>query len=113
MEQVWSTPGRMWNILSVSLYETGTYLGVSGRNIPQVKQGKSVLFSYLTCFELRTENPRVDGSHVIVYSVKADFVARRLHPASRHEACPGTCPEDSRRRRISDRNGVGWALSRY
>lgn len=59
VKQVWSTPGRLWNILSVYLYETGTYLGVSGRNIPQVKQGKSVLFSYLTCFELRTENPHL------------------------------------------------------
>ncbi len=48
----------MWNILTAYLYETGTYLGVSGRNIPQVKQGKSVLFSYLARFELRTENLR-------------------------------------------------------
>jgi hypothetical protein len=44
------------------LAETGTYLGVSARNIPQIEDESSFLFSYLAGFWQRSENPRVGGS---------------------------------------------------
>jgi hypothetical protein len=53
---------RLWNILVPYPGETGTYLGVSDRNIPQIVQRESLIFSDLVGIESRAENPRVGGS---------------------------------------------------
>jgi hypothetical protein len=53
---------RLWNILVPYPGETGTYLGVSARNIPQIVQRESSILSNLVGIESRAENPRVGGS---------------------------------------------------
>jgi len=53
---------RLWNILVPYLGETGTYLGVSARNIPQNVLRRPLIFSRLRENKSRAENPRVGGS---------------------------------------------------
>jgi hypothetical protein len=53
---------ELWNILRPYLGETGAYLGVSARNIPQIERQSSLVFRYLSRFGPRAENPRVGGS---------------------------------------------------
>ncbi|HWX27993.1 MAG TPA: hypothetical protein VNZ53_11245 [Steroidobacteraceae bacterium] len=52
---------RLWNILVPYPGETGTYLGVSDRNIPQIVQRESLILNDLVGIESRAENPRVGG----------------------------------------------------
>jgi hypothetical protein len=39
---------ELWNILRPYLGETGAYLGVSARNIPQIERQSSLVFRYLS-----------------------------------------------------------------
>ena len=52
----------VWNIYPPYLHETGTYLGVSGQNIPQIVERADLVLSDLHDFGPRAENPRVGGS---------------------------------------------------
>jgi hypothetical protein len=52
----------VWNIPQSYLYETGPYLPVTTRNIPQFAHQNSFFFSNLAEFGPRSENPRVGGS---------------------------------------------------
>ena len=55
-------PTNVWNIYLSYLHETGTYLSVSARNIPQNVLRRPLIFSHLGENEARAENPRVGGS---------------------------------------------------
>jgi hypothetical protein len=46
---------RLWNILVPYPGETGTYLGASARNIPQIMQREPLIFSNLVGIESRAE----------------------------------------------------------
>jgi hypothetical protein len=62
---------RLWNILVPYPGETGTYLGVSDRNIPQIVQRESLIFSDLVGIEWRAENPRVGSSILSLATIKS------------------------------------------
>jgi hypothetical protein len=53
---------EVWNIFGPYLRETGTYLDVSTRNIPQFGWYNSFYIRWLGAFRTRTESPRVGGS---------------------------------------------------